>query len=132
MIRSLALIPALLATSFSACSTGSTLRQEPAPELVKRQEEIKAQEKKQRNFQRVIIQLDQMIDNYVTAIANRGDQRADAQAEKLLKLLQEKVLVAPVGKPSRTTISQASFSNACASLRWTDPCRNSKQWHWLR
>lgn len=101
MIRSLALTPALLAALFSACSTGSTLRQEAAPDLVKRQEEIKAKQKKQRNFQRVIIQLDQMIDNYVTAIANRGDQRADDQAEKLLKLLREKVLDIPSRHPGR-------------------------------
>ena len=101
MIRSLAIIPALLVTLFSACSTSSNLRQEPAPDLVKRQEEIKTQDKSQRDFQRVIIQLDQMIDNYVTAIANRGDQRADDQAAKLLKLLRDKVLDRPSRRPGR-------------------------------
>ncbi|MFT7536862.1 MAG: HEAT repeat protein [Hyphomicrobiaceae bacterium] len=92
MNRSLALTAVLLPTIFAACSTGNSLRQEQAPDLVERQEDIKAKDARQKDFQVILIRLDQAIDEYVTALANQGDTRADDQAEKLFNHLRRIVL----------------------------------------
>ncbi|MFT4513501.1 MAG: HEAT repeat protein [Planctomycetota bacterium] len=92
MNRSLALTPVLLLAMFAACSTVTPPRKAQSPDLANRQEDIKAQEKKQKDFHASLIQLDQAIDEYVTALANRGDRRADDRAEKLFNHLRKKVL----------------------------------------
>ena len=92
MNRSLALTAVLLPTLFAACSTGDNLRQEQAPDLVKRQESLKEQDQKQKDFQMILIRLDQAMENYVLALANRGDQRADDQAKKLFNHIRKEVL----------------------------------------
>lgn len=106
MNRSLALAPVLLLSLFGACSTGDpSLRQEEAPDLVQRQDDLLKQDEKQKDFQAILIRLDQAIEQYVTALANRGDQRADDQAEKLFTHLRKEVLdQTPRAKAKKGTI----------------------------
>jgi hypothetical protein len=104
MNRSIALTPILFSALFGACSTGTPARQDKVPSLVERQDSLKAQEEKQKDFQATLIRLDQAIDEYVTALANRGDQRADDQAEKLFNHLRREVLdEGPRAKPAKGT-----------------------------
>jgi hypothetical protein len=104
MNRSLALTPILFSALLAACSTGAPVRQDKVPNLVERQEDLKALESKQKDFQATLIRLDQAIDEYVTALANRGDQRADDQAEKLFNHLRKEVLDdGPRAKPAKGT-----------------------------
>lgn len=91
MNRSLALL-ALLPLA-CACSTTS----DPAvgtadPNQVQTEKDANKLEQKRRDFRRVLVRLDQGMDSYVTAMANRGDPRADHQIERITKLLQDTVL----------------------------------------
>lgn len=92
MNRSPALLPACLATLFAACSTTSNPRSEAAPGQITIEEQNNALNAKRRDFRRVLLQLDQAMDSYVTAMANRGDPRADHQIDRISKLLQDTVL----------------------------------------
>lgn len=89
MKRSLALLPALLV----ACtSTGDTLLTEPAPELEAREQALREAEAQRRDFQAVLVRLDQSIDSYVKALSNQGEPRADRQIDRLEKSIRETVL----------------------------------------
>lgn len=92
MNRPLALTAALLGTLFAACSTPTNYQGEPAPDMVQKGKDNKAIDAKRRDFQSVLLQLDQGIASYVTALNNKGDQRADNQIAKIRKLLQDVVL----------------------------------------
>jgi len=88
----LVLISACLAALFSACSGVSSPRRVAAPEQAAKEKEGIALDQKRRDFRRVLLRLDQAMDSYVTAMANRGDSRADHQADRISKLLQDTVL----------------------------------------
>ncbi|HIE70184.1 MAG TPA: hypothetical protein EYP98_08380, partial [Planctomycetes bacterium] len=62
------------------------------PGQVKIEKRNNALEVKRRDFRRVLLVLDQAMDSYVTAMANRGDPRADHQIDRISKLLQDVVL----------------------------------------
>jgi hypothetical protein len=49
-------------------------------------------DQRRRDFNAVLVRLDQAIDSYVQALANRGEIRADEQAQRLEKLLRDLVL----------------------------------------
>lgn len=94
MNRPLALLPVCLATLLAACSTTTKSNPPGVADLgqVKIEERNNALEVKRRDFRRVLLVLDQAMDSYVTAMANRGDPRADHQIDRISKLLQDVVL----------------------------------------
>jgi len=93
MNRSLALLPLSLATLFCACSTTNQQQVgESDPNQVVTEEQNNELEQKRRDFRRVLLKLDQGMDSYVTAMANRGDPRADHQIDRITKLMQDTVL----------------------------------------
>lgn len=86
----------LLASSlllFAACSSSpEDLRREPAPDEEARAQQMRQEDARRRDFNAVLVRLDQAIDSYVQALNSRGEMRADQQAERLEKLLRETVL----------------------------------------
>jgi hypothetical protein len=62
------------------------------PEEEARAREQLAADAKRRDYPAVLVRLDQAMDSYVQALASRGEARADAQAERLYKLVQDAVL----------------------------------------
>ena len=86
------LLAALTALPFAACSGTSGAVREPAPDVEQRQRELAEEDARRRDFQAVLLQLDQGMDSYVQALANRGEPRADKQAEQLEKLIRDLVL----------------------------------------
>lgn len=91
MIRSSALLT-LLALPFAACSSTPTLRTEADPTLEKLEKDRVASDKSRRRFEQVLVKLDQAMESYAMALANQGDPRADKQADKIAKYLQDLVL----------------------------------------
>lgn len=91
MTRTPALL-ALLSLPFAACSSSPTLRTEAAPAVAKQEQERIAKDKGRRRFEQVLLKLDQAMESYALALANQGDPRADKQADKLEKYLQDLVL----------------------------------------
>lgn len=81
----------LLAAMFASCSS-TKLRTEADPSLEKRAENQQVVDADRRKFEQVLIKLDQGMDSYVTALANRGDPRADKQIERIGNLLRNLVL----------------------------------------
>ncbi len=77
---------------FAACSSSPDIRREPAPDEEARVEQMRQEDARRRDFNAVLVRLDQAIDSYVQALSNRGEMRADQQAERLEKLLRETVL----------------------------------------
>ncbi len=82
----------LLLLAACASSSASGPRQEPAPEEETREQALKQAEQRRRNFQGVLVKLDQAMESYSQAMANRGSPRADQQITQLDKLIQEMVL----------------------------------------
>jgi len=83
-------LPLLL---LAACaSSPTTLRTEDAPEEASRELTLQQAEQRRRDFQNVLIRLDQGMESYSKARSNRGNLRADEQMEKLEKLIREMVL----------------------------------------
>lgn len=89
MTRAAALLSIVLA---AACSGGPELRPEADPALEAHGREMQKEDEKRRDFNAVLVRLDQAMDSYVQALANRGEARADAHAERLEKLIGETVL----------------------------------------
>jgi HEAT repeat protein len=90
MTRSPAL-PSLLLL-FAACAGAPEIREEPAVEEAAEAKRQQAADTKRRDIQAVLVRLDQAMDSYVQNVANQGEPRADAQAERLYKLIQDMVL----------------------------------------
>ena len=82
----------LLLTLFTACSTAPEAVGEKRPGAVERDRRLAQEDERRRDFNAVLVRLDQGMDSYVKALANRGENRADKQAERLEKLLREEVL----------------------------------------
>jgi hypothetical protein len=83
-------LPLLL---LAACATSpSELRREDAPEEATRELSLQQAEQRRRDFQMVLVHLDQAMDSYAKARSNRGNLRADEQTTKLEKLIREMVL----------------------------------------
>ena len=91
MTRLLPLL-AVLAVPFTACSTGPDIRTEAAPEVAVKERQRISNDQNRRRFEQVLIKLDQAMDSYTIALSNQGDPRADKQARKLEKYLQDLVL----------------------------------------
>lgn len=82
-------LPLLL---FAACATSpSDLRKEAAPEEETRELDLQRAEQRRRDFQMVLVKLDQGMESYCRSLA-AGSQRADDDAGKVYKLLHEMVL----------------------------------------
>jgi hypothetical protein len=89
-------VPLLL---LAACASSPTtdLRREAAPELESREESLQRAEQRRRDYQFALVKLDQMMESYAQALANRGTLRADQQIGKLEKAIRDTVLdLAPV------------------------------------
>lgn len=83
----------VLALLFAACAASpEEIKREPAPDETQRERDLRAGEARRRDFQAVIVRLDQAIDSYVQAMSNHGELRADRQAERLEKSIRETVL----------------------------------------
>lgn len=79
----------LLAACASSPETGP---REAAPNEEQREQDLRDAEAKRRDFQAVIVRLDQAMDSYVRALSNRGEIRADQEAERLERSIRETVL----------------------------------------
>ncbi|MBX3465207.1 MAG: HEAT repeat domain-containing protein [Planctomycetes bacterium] len=89
MHRLAPVLPFLLA----ACAgTGADPAREPAPDEERRELEQRAADQRRRDFQAVLVRLDQSIDSYVQALSNQGEARADRQIERLERTIREMVL----------------------------------------
>lgn len=80
-----------LALAFAACASPD-VRREPAADLADRELKMQKEDDRRRDFKAVLVRLDQSIDSYVQSLANQGEFRADMQAEKIHKLIQETVM----------------------------------------
>ncbi len=102
MMRAAALLSSLLV--LSACSSSPTIRTEAAPDLTEHEREMRALDKERRDFDVTLLKLDQAIDSYVQAVANRGEVRADNLATRLEKSIHDMVVdegPVEIGKPER-------------------------------
>jgi HEAT repeat protein len=99
MSRLLALTPLL----FAACSSSPEIRREAAPDVVAHEEKMREEDAKRRDFNAVLVRLDQAIDSYVQALFSQGGYGADTQAERLEKLIRETVLDTGPSLVGRTT-----------------------------
>lgn len=89
MVRQIALVPFL----FAAClSTAPGLRREADPTLESKELQTAAAVARHRDFQAVLIRLDQAIDSYVQAVASQGEHSADSQAARLERMIHDAVL----------------------------------------
>lgn len=90
---------ALLSLLCAACSsTGPSLEREPAPDAEQRARDVRAADEKRRDFQAVLVRLDQSLDSYVQALSNQGQVRADRQVEQLARSIRDTVLdLGPTG-----------------------------------
>lgn len=82
----------LLLPLFAACAGGPEIRREPAVEKADQERRAKEADARRRDFHAVMVRLDQAMDSYVQALAARGVMRADSQAERLYKLINDTVL----------------------------------------
>ncbi|MFK7740339.1 MAG: HEAT repeat domain-containing protein [Planctomycetota bacterium] len=86
-------LPLLFCAAVAAgCSTTSADRQVADPEMEQKTVDRAGMDKKRRDFHKVLIDLDKAMDSYVVALANRGQPRADQDAEKIETLLRDSVL----------------------------------------
>lgn len=92
-------VPASLLLVLAACS--SAPRTEPAVEEANAERKAKEEDRKRRDFQAVLIRLDQAMDSYVQMIANRGEMRADMQSQRIYKLISDTVLDRGAYKPNQ-------------------------------
>jgi hypothetical protein len=88
-MRPIASLPLLLL--FAACSSAPPAT-EPAVEEAQHDRKMQEEDSKRRDFRAVLVRLDQAMDSYVQAVSRRGELRADTQAERLYKLINETVL----------------------------------------
>lgn len=92
MIRPASYLPVLLSCFFAACASQPGGRQIASPEAATRELTRQEIEAKQNRFEAILVRLDQAMESYVTALGNRGDQRADAHIKSLNDLLRNEVL----------------------------------------
>ncbi len=90
MIRPLA-VPSLLLV-LAGCAAAPEIREVPAVEEAARDRQLAEADRDRRDYGAVLVRLDQAMDSYVQAVANQGEARADAQAERLYRLVQDTVL----------------------------------------
>ncbi|HEB54203.1 MAG TPA: HEAT repeat domain-containing protein [bacterium] len=84
--------PLLILTALAAaCSSSPNVRTEPAIEQEQIAKKRAEQDRKRRDFQAVLIKLDQAMQSYAEALANRGEPRADAAVERIGKFLRDTV-----------------------------------------
>ena len=91
-----------LLSLLAACASSPEIRQEPAVEEAARAREQETADARRRDYRSVLVRLDQAMDSYVQALANQGEFRADTQADRLYKLVQDMVLdrgLAPTNAP---------------------------------
>ncbi|MCA8954417.1 MAG: HEAT repeat domain-containing protein [Planctomycetes bacterium] len=85
----------VLAPWFAGCASTATDpygNKVAVPDEEARQRAIAEAEQRRRAFENVLLKLDQAMESYAVAIANRGVARADQQAEQLEKLIRDLVL----------------------------------------
>ncbi len=86
----------LSAASFTGCATGPSdplqgVNRVAVPDEAARQKALAEADKQRRKFETVLIKLDQAMETYAQALANRGSPRADTQAENVEKLIRDLV-----------------------------------------
>jgi hypothetical protein len=84
--------PFLMLLLAACAATDAELAREPAPDEERRQEELRAADQRRRDFQALLVRLDQTIDSYVQALSNQGEPRADRQIDRLERTIREMVL----------------------------------------
>lgn len=89
MMRPLALLLPL--SVFAACGA-SPPRTEPAVEEAQHDRKAREEDKKRRDFNTVLIRLDQAMESYVSMVQRQGEMRAGSQVERIYKLINETVL----------------------------------------
>lgn len=87
--------PGLLLLLFAACAGSpdpADIKKEPVPEAEQRAQELQQAEQRRREFQMVLIKLDQAMESHAQSLSNRGATRADQSTERTEKFLRETVL----------------------------------------
>jgi len=110
---------------FAAC-TSSAPRTEPAVEEADRARQQQEADNRRRDFRAVLVRLDQAMDSYVQAVSQQGEFRADAQAERLYKLIQETVLDRGAHRPDQVRVKPGE-TMAVLTARATDGSNPDEQ-----
>jgi len=89
-------LSAFLFLALAACAGGgqtiSDYAREPVPGEEARVKALRAAEAQRRDFQKVLIDLDQAMESYAKEIAFRGSPRADSKADQLETMIRRTVL----------------------------------------
>jgi hypothetical protein len=99
---------ALLFLAACASAEPESLRRESDPELVKSEEQKRDADAARKDFQSVLLQLDQAIDSYVRSVSNSGVPRYDTERTRLDRLLRQLVSGEPPGTNTQKLIALAS------------------------
>ncbi|MCR9245215.1 MAG: hypothetical protein NXI31_09300 [bacterium] len=94
-MRRSSLLLLLLAAGMAGCASTTTDpfgNKVAVPDEEARQAALAEAEKQRRKFENVLLKLDQSMESYSRALANRGANRADLQRERLQKLIRDLVL----------------------------------------
>ena len=94
-------LPLFLVTVAACSSAAGDVRREPAVEEAATAREQEKNAKKYRDFRAVLVRLDQAMDSYVQAVSKQGESRADAQSDRLYKLIQDIVLDRGATRPDQ-------------------------------
>jgi hypothetical protein len=82
----------LLLAGCAGSPDSAPIRKEPLPEAEQHELDLKEAEQRRRDFQMVLIKLDQAMENHAQSLSNRGAQRADMSSERTEKFIRETVL----------------------------------------
>ena len=119
MNRPLAPLFLILVCGLSGCASTSsgTPNTVAVPDEEARQLALREAEARRRDFRNVLLKLDQSMESYARAFANRGVARADIQREQLEKLIHDLVL----DQGTKTFIKDTHASGASGIVRtWAD------------
>jgi predicted small lipoprotein YifL len=89
MMRPLAPLLSLFALAACGSSPPTT---EPAVEVAQQDRHAREQDAKRRDFNAVLIRLDQAMESYVSMVQRQGEMRAGVQVDRIYKLINETVL----------------------------------------
>ncbi|MCA8973743.1 MAG: hypothetical protein KDC98_03430 [Planctomycetes bacterium] len=104
----------LLLISLGACATSKSLseyEQVAAPDQTARALAIRKAEAERKDFNAVLIRLDQMMESYANALNNRGVDRVDAAAERIERMLRETVLDQGTARVGEVAYAAATNNN---------------------
>jgi HEAT repeat protein len=109
--RAPTLLPLIALLGAACAGPAPEIRREPAPDLVTAEQQHRTADAARRDFNNVLLQIDQAMESYVGKLSNRGIPRADLDSERLEKFLREAV----AGKPPGTNTERLKVMAADGS-----------------